>query len=188
LTTYTSLRTLGPRDATSYQESIVDFINWRVPYTLDGDAAIRRYAVYSPTLTLSYALPPVYAVAGLPLQPPVDVVSFIRSVHERPGAREAYNTLLNALRDRPAQQQMLTDLRWIPLSAQIFYGADSEAYPEAAILAAIAPQLSAQVYTPTLICRWDAYESILPFVLLREMRIENGVSAIRSAIEACYTR
>lgn len=188
LTTYTSLRTLGPRDATSYQESIVDFINWRVPYTLDGDAAIRRYAVYSPTLTLSYALPPVYAVAGLPLQPPVDVVSFIRSVHERPGAREAYNTLLNALRDRPAQQQMLTDLRWIPLSAQIFYGADSEAYPEVAILAAIAPQLSAQVYTPTLICRWDAYESILPFVLLREMRIENGVSAIRSAIEACYTR
>ena len=187
LGTYTSLRTLGPREATSYQESIVDFINWRVPYTLDGDAAIRRYAVYSPTLTLSYALPPVYTAVGLPLNPPVDVVSFIRAANERPGARDAFNTMLNALRDRPAQQQMLTALRWIPLSAQTFVGIDSAIYPEVTILAAIAPQLSAQAYNPALICRWDAYESILPFVLLREMRVEEGVSAIRRTIEACYT-
>jgi hypothetical protein len=47
--------------------------------------------------------------------------------------------------------------------------------------------LSAQVYTPALICRWDAYESILPFVLLREMRIDDGVRAMMLAIEACYT-
>jgi len=187
LGTYTSLRTLGPRDATSYQESIVDFINWRVPYTLDGDAAIRRYAVYSPTLTLSYALPPVYTAVGLPLNPPVDVVSFIRSTNERPGARDAFITLLNALRDRPAQQQMLTALRWIPLATQTFVGVDSETYPVVTILAAIAPQLSAQAYPPALICRWDAYESILPFVLLREMRIDDGVRSMQRAIEACYT-
>ena len=187
LGTYTSLRTLGPREATSYQESIVDFVNWRVPYTLDGDAAIRRYAVYSPTLTLSYALPPVYTAVGMPLNPPIDVVSFIRSTNDRPGARDAYNTLLNALRDRPAQQQMLTTLRWIPLSAQTFDGVDSATYPEVTILAAIAPQLSAQAYTPALICRWDAYESILPFVLLRQMRIDDGVRAMKLAIEACYT-
>ncbi len=187
LGTYTSLRTLGPRAATSYQESIVDFINWRVPYTLDGDAAIRRYAVYSPTLTLSFALPPVYSAVGMPINPPVDVVSFIRAANERPGARDAFNTLLNTLRDRPAQQQLLTALRWIPLSAQAFNGVDTATYPEVTILAAIAPQISAQAYTPALICRWDAYESILPFVLLREMRVEEGVSAMRRAIEACYT-
>jgi len=187
LGTYTSLRTLGPREATSYQESIVDFVNWRVPYTLDCDAAIRRYAVYSATLTLSYALPPVYTAVGLPVNPPVDVVSFIRAANERPGARDAFNTLLNVLRERPAQQQMLMALRWIPLSAQAFDGVDVATYPEVTILAAISPQLSAQAYTPALICRWDAYESILPFVLLREMRVEEGVSAMRRAIEACYT-
>ena len=115
------------------------------------------------------------------------MVSFIRAANERPGARDAFNTLLNALRDRPAQQQMLTALRWIPLSAQTFVGVDSAIYPEVTILAAIAPQLAAQTYTPALICRWDAYESILPFVLLREMRVEEGVSAIRRTIEACYT-
>ena len=43
LQSLTELRTLGPRDATTYADATTDMIWWRAPYSWDGDAAIRRY-------------------------------------------------------------------------------------------------------------------------------------------------
>jgi hypothetical protein len=49
------LRTRQRRDATTDLESTTDFVNWRVPFTIDGDAAIRRYERHPDQLTVHFA-------------------------------------------------------------------------------------------------------------------------------------
>lgn len=185
LTEWQALRRLGPRDVTSYQEATVDFVNWRVPYTLDTDAALRRYQVYSQTLTLAYAAPPQLSLSGTPLNPPIDVVSVIVAASADPAVGSVAAQFASALL-RPAQQvRIVNELYWLPVSAQTYAQIDITKNPESAVLAVLAPAYRVQRYTPRLICRWDAYEQVLPGVLLRETDVDSAVSALESLLDAC---
>ena len=186
LTSLKEMRTLGPREATSYQESITDFVNWRVQFTLDGDAAIRRYSQYSQTLNLAFAAPPVYTIAAQPLNPPIDVVSLILAAGHAPDIDGPIQQIVASLREANAQTTLVTRLHWVPYRADVYQLVDITETTDAAVLMQLAATFRVQRYSATTICRWDAYESVLPFVLLREIRLEEGVRTLHSAIEACY--
>jgi hypothetical protein len=185
LSSLKELRTLGPREATSYQESVTDFANWRVQFTLDGDAGIRRYALYSETLDLLYAAPPIYSVTGTPINPPIDVVSLIVAQSGVPSEAAVLARLTTALQSGTIQTLLISRLHWVPMKPEYYSQIDINAHPNASIIANLAPSYQAQVYDTATICRWDAYEAVLPFVLLREQTVDTGVTSITTALEAC---
>ncbi|MFN5933748.1 MAG: hypothetical protein ACK46D_05565, partial [Roseiflexaceae bacterium] len=47
------------------------------------------------------------------------------------------------------------------------------------------PVFQTQLYDEITICRWDAYEQVLPLVLLNTIRIQAGVTAVNNALQAC---
>ena len=179
------LRTLGPRDATTYLEATTDFVNWRVPFTIDGDAAIRRYERHPDQLAVKYAPAPVYSASGQRLLPPVDVVYAIIPL-ALPAARQVQVVqLMQALQEVPAQTELVRTMRWVPLNRGV---ANSGALPDDALFAVLAPQIDQmrpQFYDDVTICRWDAYESVLPLVLLRDITPKNGVEAINNGLRKC---
>lgn len=179
------LRSLGPRDATSYVESTTDFVNWRVPFTIDGDAAIRRYERNPDQLTLVYAPAPLYSTTGQRLRPAVDVVYAIIP-QAIPAQRQAQVVqLIQALQAVPSQTELVRTMRWIPLNRGV---ASSGALVDDALFAVLAPQIdsmSAQFYDDVTICRWNAYEVVLPLVLLRDISLQNGIDAINNGLRQC---
>ena len=185
LTSLTEIRTLGPREATSYQEAVTDFVNWRVQYTLDGDAALRRYEQYSQTLTLAFAPPPLYSITETPINPPVDVVSLIAAPSSDTTTLQALQTLRTTLQGSTTQGAFVTQLYWVPIAPQTYTQIDITNNPTSGILRTIAPTFRAQSYSAATLCRWDAYEAVLPFVLLREQSIAAGVDALSTALQDC---
>lgn len=187
LTELQALRRLGPRDVTSYQEATVDFVNWRVPYTLDTDTAIRRYHTYSQTLSLTFAPPPIVSLSGQLLEPPIDTVALIGAAAQRPGAAPVVAQLAAALQQPATQLEFARSLSWIPIEPAVYSQIDITQNPEASVLLLRAPAYRAQRYDPTIICRWDAYEAVLPGVLLRENRVADVVEPLITAVTACQT-
>lgn len=179
------LRSLGPRDATTYVESTADFVHWRVPFTIDGDAAIRRYERNPDQLAVNFAPAPIYSPTGQSLLPPVDVVYAIIP-KLIPAARQAQVIqFIQALQALPAQTELVRSMRWVPLNRAV---AASGALPDDALFAVLAPQidtLQPQFYDDITICRWDAYESVLPLVLLHDISLQNGVDAINNGLRKC---
>ena len=179
------LRSLGPRDATTYVEATTDFVNWRVPYTIDGDAAIRRYERHPDQLAVKYAPAPLYGASGQRLLPPVDVVYAIIP-QAIPAERQAQVIqLIQALQSVPAQTELVRTMRWVPLNRGV---ASSGALSDDALFAVLAPQIDSmtpQFYDDVTICRWDAYEAVLPMVLLRDIPLHNGIDAINNGLRKC---
>ena len=179
------LRTLGPRDATTYVEATTDFVNWRVPFTIDGDAAIRRYERHPDQLTVHFAPAPLYSATGQRLLPPVDVVYAIIP-QAIPSERQAQVLqLIQALQAVPAQTELVRTMRWVPLNRGV---ASSGALSDDALFAVLAPQIDSmtpQFYDDVTICRWDAYEAVLPMVLLRDIPLQNGIDAINNGLRKC---
>jgi hypothetical protein len=185
LTSLTELRTLGPREATSYQEAVTDFVNWRVQFTLDGDAAIRRYEQYSQTLSLAYAPAPLYSITETPLSPPIDVVSIILAPSADVPSSAQLSEFITFLQSNTVQAALITRLHWVPLTPHVFSQIDITNNPANTVVQSIAPTLRAQSYSAATLCRWDAYEAVLPFVLLREQSVAAGEAAMSNAIQAC---
>jgi len=179
------LRSLGPREATTYLEATTDFVNWRVPFTIDGDAAIRRYERYPDQLAVMYAPAPLYSASGQRLLPPVDVVYAIFPQALTVERQAQVMQLIQALQAVPAQTELVRTMRWIPLNRGV---ASSGALPDDALFAVLAPQIESmtpQFYDDVTICRWDAYEAVLPLVLLRDISLQNGVEAINNGLRKC---
>jgi len=179
------LRSLGPRDATTYVEATTDFVNWRVPYTIDGDAAIRRYERHPDQLAVKYAPTPLYSASGQRLLPPVDVVYAIIPQAIPPERQAQVIQLIQALQALPAQTALVRTMRWVPLNRGV---ASSGALPDDALFAVLAPQIDSmtpQFYDDVTICRWDAYEAVLPMVLLRDIPLQNGIDAINNGLRKC---
>lgn len=183
LQSLTDLRTLGPRDATTYADATTDMIWWRAPYSWDGDAAIRRYEVYSDTMTMAVEPLPLYTASGQALRAPVDVVYAIPSVTARPEYAGDLQKLLTQLQSPLVQADLVRTMRWIPVNLDAQNSLQDDAVWPA--LAAIQGSLTAQHYDAVTICRWDVYESILPFVLLRDMSVRAGVEAINQKLTQC---
>jgi len=179
------LRSLGPREATTYVEATTDFVNWRVPFTIDGDAAIRRYERNPDQLTVMYAPAPLYSATGQRLRPPVDVVYAIIP-QALPAERQAQVLqLIQALQAVPAQTELVRNMRWLPLNRGV---ANSGALIEDPLFAVLAPQIDSmtpQFYDDVTICRWDAYEAVLPLVLLQDISLQNGIDAINNGLRKC---
>jgi hypothetical protein len=93
--------------------------------------------------------------------------------------------LIQALQAVPAQTELVRTMRWIPLNRGV---ASSGALPDDALFAVLAPQIESmtpQFYDDVTICRWDAYEAVLPLVLLRDISLQNGVEAINNGLRKC---
>jgi len=183
LQSLTELRTLGPREATTYVEATTDFIWYRVPYTLDTDVAIRRYEVYSDTLPISVAPPPIYTASGTSFLAPVDVVYGITTAWVRTDKEADLNRLLAQLQSPSAQADIVTQLRWLPVNTDAAgLLRDDPVWPA---LQSFLMDVRPQRYDALTICRWDVYESILPFVLLGDMRVSQGVESINARLPQC---
>lgn len=181
--TLVDLRTLGPRDATSYIESTTDFLNSRVPYTIDGDAALRRYAVLSDTLLLDYALPPVLSVSDTLWLPPIDMVYAVLPANIDGDRRAQVLLLIQQLQRRDAQNYLYEEMRWIPIRNDVLSAKSDDRL--AAVLDQVGQLADAQVYDDATICRWDSYEQVLPFALLKIWRIPVAVEALQKQVETC---
>lgn len=188
LTSLYELRTLGPRDATTYVDATSDFINWYVPYTIDGDAAIRRYEKYRDNLELRFAAPPVYAATGERLMPAVDTVYAIISTASDTSRRQKVESFVQALQQTPVQQTIFRSMRWIPINRAVYDAGDLDDDPLYVVLQPFIPVLTTQRYTDAIICRWDAYEKVLPLVLLDTIRLQAGVDAMNNALHECITK
>jgi hypothetical protein len=177
------LRTLGPRDATTYVEATTDFIWYRVPYTLDTDVAIRRYETYSDTLPIAVAAPPLYTASGARLLAPVDVVYGIKSAWMRADKAVDLDRLLGQLQSQSAQADMVKQLRWLPVNGDAAsLLRDDAIWP---VLQSFIMDVRPQRYDALTICRWDVYESILPFVLLGDMSVSQGVESMNERLPQC---
>jgi hypothetical protein len=93
--------------------------------------------------------------------------------------------LTTALQSGTIQTLLISRLHWVPMKPEYYSQIDINAHPNASIIANLAPSYQAQVYDTATICRWDAYEAVLPFVLLREQTVDTGVTSITTALEAC---
>ena len=185
LTSLDELRTLGPRDATTYVEATSDFINWYVPYSIDGDAAIRRYEKYAEDVPLRFAPPPTYSASGQRLMPAVDVVYAIIPKSLLPQRRRDVESLIRGLQTSDAQVTLFTNMRWIPINRGVIESGILAGDPLYVALEPLIPTLTTQAYDEATICRWDAYEQILPLVLLNTIRVPAGATAINTALQAC---
>lgn len=185
LTSLDEMRVLGPREATTYVEATSDFINWYVPYTIDGDAAIRRYEKYQENLPLIYAPPPTYSASGQRMMPAVDVVYAIIPQSVSAARRARVESFMAALQQPPAQIALFTAMRWIPINQDVMNTGELTASPLFVALMPFIPTLTTQAYDDTTICRWDAYEQVLPLVLLNDIKLQAGVDAINNALQAC---
>jgi hypothetical protein len=179
------MRTLGPRDATTYVEATSDFINWYVPYTIDGDTAIRRYEQYADDLLLRFAAPPMYSASGARLMPAVDVVYAIVPAGLSVERRASVDAFVRGLQARDAQTALFRTMRWIPIDRSLIESGAFANDPLFVALQPFMPVLQTQVYDAITICRWDAYEQVLPLVLLNTIRIQAGVTAVNNALQAC---
>jgi hypothetical protein len=181
--TLVDLRALGPRDATSYLESTTDFLYSRVPYTLDGDAALRRYQVLSDTLLLDYALPPVITASDSVWLPHIDVVYAVVPDDIRPAHRADVLQLVQQLQRLDYQQLLYTQMRWIPVRNDVLPMLADDRL--ASVLNQVGQSADAQTYNDATICRWDSYEQVLPFALLKIWRVTVAVDALQKLIIAC---
>lgn len=181
--TLVDLRDLGPRDATSYLEATTDFLYSRVPYTLDGDAALRRYGVLSETLLLDYALPPVLSASDTVWLPAVDVVYAVVPEEIAPDRRGQILQLVQQLQRRDAQDALYTQMRWVPVRSDVLPSKGDDRL--ALVLDQVGQLADAQRYDDATICRWDSYEQVLPFALLKVWRINVAVEALQDLVEAC---
>lgn len=182
------MRTLGPQDATTYVEATSNFINWYVPYTIDGDTAVRRYEKYKEELPLIFALPPLSSVTGRRMMPAVDVVYAIIPNTVTGERRTSVEAMATALQQPDAQAALFREMRWLPINRNLI---ESTTLSDDALFVAlqpILPNLSTQQYNETVVCRWDAYEQILPLVLLEDIQIQAGVDAINTALQQCITK
>ncbi|MFN5367543.1 MAG: hypothetical protein ACK5C8_03230 [Roseiflexaceae bacterium] len=179
------MRTLGPRDATTYVEATSDFINWYVPYTIDGDTAIRRYEKYAEDLPLRFAAPPIYSASGARLMPAVDVVYAIVPAGLSIERRAAVDVFVRGLQARDAQTALFRTMRWIPIDRSLIESGELANDPLFIALQPFMPVFQTQLYDEITICRWDAYEQVLPLVLLNTIRIQAGVTAVNNALQAC---
>ncbi len=182
------MRALGPQQATTYVEATSNFINWFVPYTIDGDAAVRRYEKYQENLPLVFALPPLSSVTGRRMMPAVDVVYAIIPQSVTGTRRAQVEALARALQQPDVQAALFTQLRWLPINRSLIESATLANDPLFVVLQPILPDLSTQYYDDVVICRWDAYEQILPLVLLEEIPVQAGVEAINNALQQCITK
>ncbi|MFM7678382.1 MAG: hypothetical protein ACKO83_05990, partial [Roseiflexaceae bacterium] len=188
MTAFSSLdemRTLGPRDATTYVESTSDFINWYVPYTIDGDAAIRRYEKYADDLPLRFAAPPIYSASGARLMPAVDVVYAIVPVGLSAQRRADVDVFVRGLQSPNAQTALFRAMRWIPVDRSLIEAGNLADDPLFVALQPFMPVFQTQSYDEITLCRWDAYEQVLPLVLLNTIRVQAGVTAVNNALQAC---
>lgn len=185
LTSLDEMRTLGPRDATTYVEATSDFINWYVPFSIDGDGAIRRYEKYAEDVPLRFAPPPTYSASGQRLMPAVDVVYAIIPKSLSPQRRRDVESLIRGLQASEAQVTMFTNMRWIPINRGVIESGVLAVDPLYLALEPLIPSLTTQAYDEATICRWDAYEQILPLVLLNTIRVPAGATAINTALQAC---
>jgi len=181
--TLVDLRSLGPRGATSYIESITDFLYSRVPYTLDGDAALRRYGVLSETLLLDYALPPLITASDTLWLPDVDVVYAAVPAEITPTRRTQVLALIQQLQKREVQGALFREMRWIPVRNDVLPTLTDDRL--AIVLNQVGQLVDAQRYDEAIICRWDSYEQVLPFALLKVWRIDAVVTALESALATC---
>jgi hypothetical protein len=181
--TLVDLRALGPREATSYLESTTDFLYSRVPYTLDGDAALRRYQVLSQTLLLDYALPPIISASNTMWLPDIDVVYAAVPESITAERRVQVLQLIQQLQLRQHQDALYEQMRWIPIRNDVLAAKSDDSL--ARVLDQIGQLAGAQVYDDATICRWDSYEQVLPFALLKVWRINVTVDALRTLIDAC---
>lgn len=181
--TLVDLRDLGPRDVTSYLEATTDFLYSRVPYTLDGDAALRRYQVFSDTLLLDYALPPVISASNSVWLPPVDVVYAVVPTGIDADRRAQVLQLVQQLQRREAQDAFYEQMRWIPIRNDILPSKPDDRL--AGVLDQVGQLADAQLYDDATICRWDSYEQVLPFALLNIWKVSATVDTLKELIEAC---
>lgn len=181
--TLVELRSLGPRDATSYIEATTDFLYSRVPYTLDGDAALRRYSVLSETLLLDYALPPIISASDTVWLPPIDVVYAVVPADITANRRAQILRLIQQLQRRETQQELYNQMRWIPVRNDVLPSKGDDRL--AIILDQVGNLVDAQTYDDAMICRWDSYEQVLPYALLKVWRISVAVEALQNVVEAC---
>lgn len=188
LTSLYELRSLGPRDATTYVDATSDFINWYVPFTIDGDAAVRRYEKYKENLPLRFAPPPTYSASGQRMMPAVDVVYAIIPQSLSPDRRAQVEAFVRSMQQPPTQVALFTQMRWIPVNQRVLEAPELTENPLFVALLPMIPALSTQVYDDITICRWDAYEQVLPLVLLDDIRLQAGVDAINTALQRCIIK
>ncbi|MBM4412335.1 MAG: extracellular solute-binding protein [Chloroflexi bacterium] len=181
--TLVDLRALGPRDVTSYAESTTDFYNSRVPFTLDGDAALRRYNVISDSLILDYTLPPLIESTDSSWLPAVDVVYAIIPENVQDERREQAVELIRSLRTRDVQQAIFQSMRMIPVRNDVLSQLTDDRL--ATVLHEVAQQADVQWYDDATVCRWDAYEQVLPFALLKIWRVPVAVESLAELVAAC---
>lgn len=181
--TLVDLRNLGPNDVTSYVESTTDFLYSRVPYTLDGDAALRRYAVFSDTLLLDYALPPLIDASSTMWLPGVDVVYAAIPADIDANRRTQVLQLIRQLQRRDVQLAMFADMRWIPARNDVLTSLPDDRL--AVVLDQVGTIANAQRYSDAVVCRWDAYEQVLPYALLNIWRIRDAVEQLSVLLADC---
>ncbi len=181
--TVVDLRSLGPRDVTSYVESTTDFYNSRVPFTLDGDAALRRYNVISDSLILDYTLPPVIDSTNTTWLPAVDVMYAIIPANVRDERRADVVTLIRGLLARDVQRSLFSSMRMIPARNDVLSQITDDRL--ATVLHEVAQQAEVQRYDDATICRWDAYEQVLPFALLKIWRVPVAVESLADLVAKC---
>lgn len=183
--TLVDLRDIGPRDVTSYVEATTDFLYSRVPYTLDGDAALRRYQVLSETLLLDYALPPLISASNTMWLPPVDVVYAVVPANINAERRSQVLQLVQQLQRREAQDALYEQMRWIPIRNDVLPTKVDDRL--ASVLDQVGQLADAQLYDDATICRWDSYEQVLPYALLNVWKVSAAVDALQDLVKACPT-
>lgn len=183
LQTLVDLRNLGPNDATTYQISTTDFLYSRVPYTIDGDAALRRFAVFSDTLLLDYALPPVFDATETIWLPDVDVVYAVVPSDVATERRAQVLQLINQLQRTEIQRALYTQMRFIPVRSDVLPTQQED--PLARVLDQVAQFAGAQRYDDAVVCRWDSYERVLPFALLNMWRVSAAVDSLKEFLSEC---
>lgn len=181
--TMVNLRALGPRDATTYLESTTDFLYSRVPYTIDGDAALRRYAVLSDTLLLDYALPPVLSATNTMWLPDVDVVYAAIPDGVSTERRNQVLLLIRQLQRGETQRELFRQLRWIPVRNDVLPNVQDDKL--AVVLETVGQLVNAQIYNDAVICRWDSYEQVLPLALLKIRPISVVLDTLDELITNC---
>lgn len=181
--TLVDLRDLGPADVTSYVESTTDFLYSRVPYTLDGDAALRRYQVLSDTLLLDYALPPIVSGTNAMWLPPIDLVYAVVPSEITADRRAQVLNLVQQLQRRDTQDALYEQMRWIPIRSDVLSVKRDDRL--ASVLDQVGQLADAQVYDDATICRWDSYEQVLPFALLNVWRVSVAVEALQDLVAKC---
>ena len=92
-------------------------------------------------------------------------------------------TLIRGLLARDVQRSLFSSMRMIPARNDVLSQITDDRL--ATVLHEVAQQAEVQRYDDATICRWDAYEQVLPFALLKIWRVPVAVESLADLVAKC---